>query len=65
MLSAADRALTAHEIRLETERLLGSPVSRHSIGYELQTKSKCSKPTIVQTKRRYYRLAEVVPTLAD
>lgn len=58
VLVAADRALTAHEIRLETEKLLGGPVSRHSIAYQLQRGSEGSKSTITQTGGRYYRLAE-------
>lgn len=55
VLASADRALTAHEIRLEAEQLLGSPVSRHSVAYQLQTRSKGSDPIIIQSRRRYYR----------
>ena len=58
MLDAADRDLTAHEIRLEAEKLLGSPLSRHSIAYQLQTRSEGSAPTIIHSGGRYYRLAE-------
>jgi hypothetical protein len=57
VLSEADRALTAHEIRLEAEKLLGGTVSRHSIAYQLQTRSKGSEPTIIQTGCRYYCVA--------
>jgi hypothetical protein len=58
VLGAADRALTAHEIRLEAEKLLRSSISRHSIAYQLQTRSKRPRPIIIQTGGRYYRLAE-------
>jgi hypothetical protein len=60
VLAAADRALTAHEIRLEAEKLLESPISRHSIAYQLRTRSKAAEPIIIQTSRRYYRLADSV-----
>jgi hypothetical protein len=53
--------LTAHEIRLEAEKLLGSAISRHSIAYQLRTRSKGSDATVIQTGRRYYRLAESCP----
>ena len=56
VLANADQDLTAHEIRLEAETLLGSPVSRHSIAYQLQTRSRGRHPTIIQSRRRYYRL---------
>jgi hypothetical protein len=58
VLAAADRALTAHKIRLEAEKLLGSSVSRHSIAYQLQTRSKGFKPTVVRAGGRYYQLAD-------
>jgi hypothetical protein len=58
VLAAADRTLTAHEIRLEAAKLLRGPVSTHSISYQLQTKSKRRQPMIVQTGRRCYRLAD-------
>jgi hypothetical protein len=57
VLGAADHDLTAHEIRLEAEKLLDSPVSRHSIAYHLQTRSKGAEPAIVRTGGRYYRPA--------
>lgn len=60
VLASADRALTAHEIRLEAEKMLGSPVSRHSIAYQLRTRSKVPEPIVIQTRRRYYRLADSV-----
>ncbi len=58
VLAAADHELTAHEIRLEANKLLGSPVSRHSIAYQLQTRSKGAEPSIIQAGPRYYRLAD-------
>jgi len=58
VLAGTDRELTAHEIRLEAEKLLGGAVSRHSIGYQLQKRSKGSEPTVIQAGGRYYRLAE-------
>jgi hypothetical protein len=58
VLAAANQALTAHEIRLEAAKLLGCPVSTHSIRYQLQTKSKGPTPSIIQTGRRYYRLID-------
>ena len=58
VLAAGDDELTAHEIRLQAEKLLGGPISRHSIAYQLQTKSKAADPIIIQTSGRYYRLAE-------
>lgn len=54
VLARADRSLTAHEIRLEVDKLLGSPVSRHSIVYAL--KRGRHGPTIIQSDHRYYRL---------
>jgi hypothetical protein len=59
VLASADSALTAHEIRLRAEKLLGGPVSRHSIAYQLRTRSKGSEPAIIQTGLGYYRLAEL------
>jgi hypothetical protein len=56
VLKAANRDLTAHEIRLEAEKLLGGHVSTHSISYQLKSKSKGDAPSIVQIGRRYYRL---------
>lgn len=56
VLAAAEKDRTAHEIRLEAERLLGSPVARHSIAYQLQTKAKAGQPSIIQIDGRYYRL---------
>jgi hypothetical protein len=58
VLASADRDVTAREIRLEVEKLLGGSVSRHSIAYQLQTKSKGPEPTIIQTDGRYCRLED-------
>jgi hypothetical protein len=60
VLATANQALTAHEIRLEAEKLLESPISRHSIAYQLRTRSKAPEPIIIQSGRRYYRLANSV-----
>jgi len=57
VLARAQEPVSAHEIRLEVEKLLESPVSRHSIAYALKRGSKRSGPTILQTDRRYYRLS--------
>lgn len=57
VLAVADRELTVHEIRLEAEQVLGGPISRHAIAYQLQTRSKAPEPIIVQTRGRYYRMA--------
>ena len=56
VLAAADKDLTAQEIRHRAETLLGGAISRHSIAYQLQTRSKGSDPTIIQTDGRYYGL---------
>jgi hypothetical protein len=61
VLASTDAVLTAHEIRLEAEKLLGSSISRHSIAYQLQTRSKGSDATVIQTGSRHYRLAESCP----
>jgi hypothetical protein len=53
VLRTAGRDLTAHEIRLTAEKLLGGPVSTHSVSYQLRTKSKGPKPSIIQRGRRY------------
>lgn len=58
VLAAADRTLTAHEIRLEAEKLLAGPISRHSIAYQLQTRKRGPAPTVVQTGGRHYRLIQ-------
>jgi hypothetical protein len=58
VLRAANRELTAHEIRLNAERLLCGPVSTHSVSYQLRSKSRGLTPAIVQRDRRYYRLAD-------
>jgi hypothetical protein len=59
VLAAADRALTAHEIRLEAEKFLAGPVSRHSVAYQLQTRSKGPKPTIIRAGGRLYSLSDL------
>ena len=56
VLARADASLSAHDIRLEVEKLLGTPVSRHSIAYVLKRGSRRSGPAIIQTNHRYYRL---------
>ncbi len=61
VLMKAGRDLTAHEIRLEAERLLGSPVSRHSVAYQLQKRSKGREPSVIQTGGRYYRCHSQAP----
>jgi len=58
VLTTANRELTAHEIRLNTETLLGGAVSTNSIIYQLRSKSRGRTPAIVQRARRYYRLAD-------
>jgi hypothetical protein len=58
VLTAANRELTAHEIRKAAERLLGGSISTHSISYQLRSKSRGHTPAIVQRAQRYYRLAD-------
>lgn len=55
VLASAEKDMTAHEIRLEAEKLLGGAISRHLIAYQLQTRTRGPNPTIVQTGGRYYR----------
>ncbi len=58
VLAGVDRDLTAREIRILAEKLLGGPVSTNSISYQLQTKSKGPDRTIIQMGGRYYRLPD-------
>lgn len=55
VLGRTDSEMSAGEIRVGVELILGSHVSRHSVSDYLITRSKGPKPLFIRTRHGHYR----------
>lgn len=56
VLATADRSMTAADVRVAVEKLLGHPVSKDSVSWCLSTGSRGSGPQFERVSRGCYRL---------